>query len=75
MQRRASKQKLNRKIRKKIAETNREIETHCACLREQEWQELCDTMTGNMSAGRTWKTLKHLLNPASTIMANPYRDG
>ncbi|KAH7943785.1 hypothetical protein HPB52_011617 [Rhipicephalus sanguineus] len=40
MQRRSSKQKLNRKIRKKIAEINREIEAHCARLCEQEWQEL-----------------------------------
>ncbi|KAH8021045.1 hypothetical protein HPB51_012066 [Rhipicephalus microplus] len=36
MQRRASQQKLNRKIRKKIAEINREIEAHCVRLCEQE---------------------------------------
>ncbi|XP_070387864.1 uncharacterized protein [Dermacentor albipictus] len=58
MQRRASRQKLKRKIRKKIAEINREIETHCARLCEQEWQELCDTMNGNMSAGQMAK-LRH----------------
>ncbi|XP_075543923.1 uncharacterized protein LOC142578420 [Dermacentor variabilis] len=69
MQRRASRQKLNRKIRKKIAEINREIEMHCARLCEQEWQELCDTMNGNMSAGRTWKILRHLLDPGSTRTA------
>ncbi|KAL1466837.1 hypothetical protein MTO96_042481 [Rhipicephalus appendiculatus] len=69
MQRRASKQRLNRKIRKKIAEINREIEAHCARLCEQEWQELCDTMDGNMSAGRTWKILRHLLDPNSTRTA------
>ncbi|XP_070377085.1 uncharacterized protein [Dermacentor albipictus] len=40
MQRRASRQKLNRKIRKKIAEINREIETHCTRLCEQEWHLL-----------------------------------
>ncbi|XP_075540084.1 uncharacterized protein LOC142574993 [Dermacentor variabilis] len=69
MQRRASRQKLNRKLRKKIAEINPEIETHCASLCEQEWQALCDTMNGNMSAGRTWKILRHLLDPASTRTA------
>ncbi|KAH7984709.1 hypothetical protein HPB52_023574 [Rhipicephalus sanguineus] len=69
MQRRTSKQKLNRKIRKKIAEINREIEAHCARLCEQEWQELCGTMDGNMSAGRTWKILRHLLDPTSTRTA------
>lgn len=69
MQRRASQQKLNRKIRKKIAEINREIEAHCVRLCEQEWQELCDTMDGNMSAGRTWKILRHLLDPTSTRTA------
>ncbi|KAH7933131.1 hypothetical protein HPB49_017785 [Dermacentor silvarum] len=68
MQRRASKQKLKRKIRK-IAEINREIEMHCGRLCEQEWQELCDTMNGNMSAGRTWKVLGHLLDPESTRTA------
>lgn len=42
---------------------------HCARLCEQEWQELCDTMNGNMSAGRTWKILRHLLDPGSTRTA------
>ncbi|KAL1419629.1 hypothetical protein MTO96_025200 [Rhipicephalus appendiculatus] len=32
-------------------------------------EELCNTMDGNMSAGRTWKILKHLLEPASTRTA------
>ncbi|KAH8023353.1 hypothetical protein HPB51_012245 [Rhipicephalus microplus] len=39
MQRKVSQQKLNRKIRKKIAEINREMEAHCVRLCEQEWQE------------------------------------
>lgn len=69
IQRRASKQKLNRKLRKKIREINQNIEAHCARLCEQEWQELCDTMDGNMSAGRTWKILRHLLDPSSTRTA------
>ncbi|KAH7978290.1 hypothetical protein HPB49_005115 [Dermacentor silvarum] len=37
--------------------------------RRAKWQELCDTMNGNMSAGRTWKILRHLLDPGSTRTA------
>ncbi|KAH8009186.1 hypothetical protein HPB51_012684 [Rhipicephalus microplus] len=32
-------------------------------------QKLCDVMDENMSAGRTWKILRHLLNPTSTRTA------
>ncbi|KAL1474181.1 hypothetical protein MTO96_021367 [Rhipicephalus appendiculatus] len=70
--RKVSKQEFNKKLRKKITEIYHEIETHCSRLCEQEWQELCNTMDGNMkkmSAGRTWKILKHLLHPASTRTA------
>ncbi|KAL1474478.1 hypothetical protein MTO96_020661 [Rhipicephalus appendiculatus] len=69
MQRRVSKQRLYKKLRKKITDINREIETHSSRLCEQEWEELCNTMDGNMSAGRTWKILEHLLEPARTRTA------
>ncbi|XP_075730616.1 uncharacterized protein LOC142772299 [Rhipicephalus microplus] len=35
-------------------------------MQHRESEELCNTMDGNMSAARTWKILKHLLDPTST---------
>ncbi|KAH8038364.1 hypothetical protein HPB51_001332 [Rhipicephalus microplus] len=69
MQHRVSKQKFNEKLRKKIAKVHREIETHCSRLCKQEWEELCNTMNGNVSTGCTCKIWKHLLDPASTRLA------
>ncbi|KAH8031769.1 hypothetical protein HPB51_020840 [Rhipicephalus microplus] len=69
MQHRVSKQNFNKKLQKKSPEVNRKIETHCSRLCEQEWEELSNTMDEYMSAGRTWKILKQLLDPASSKMA------
>ncbi|KAH6924585.1 hypothetical protein HPB50_019623 [Hyalomma asiaticum] len=69
MQQRLSKQKYNKKLRRRITELDKEIETQCNRICEQKWEEVCNTMDGNINTGKTWKLLKHLLHPTSTRTA------
>lgn len=59
-------QRTNRKLRKKIAELNRVIETHCRTLCAQRWHEICSAADGQMHCGRTWTLLRHLLDETKT---------
>ncbi|XP_037504870.1 uncharacterized protein LOC119379639 [Rhipicephalus sanguineus] len=69
IQKRLYRQKHNRNLRRKIAQLNKHIETHCAQLCNQECDEVCDAMDGNINTGKTWKILKHLLDPTATKTA------
>ncbi|CAN8021636.1 unnamed protein product [Ixodes persulcatus] len=53
-------QRLNRRLRKKIAELNRTIEDHCKSLTRQQWDEVCNSVDGQMRVGGKWNLLKHL---------------
>ncbi|XP_070386411.1 uncharacterized protein [Dermacentor albipictus] len=66
IQKRLQGQKHNRNLRRKIAELNKTIEAHRAQLCTQDWDEVCDAMDGNINTGKTWKILKHLLDPSGT---------
>ncbi|XP_077560733.1 uncharacterized protein LOC144175532 [Haemaphysalis longicornis] len=65
-------QRLNRRLRKKIAELNRAIEEHCKELCHQQWHELCNTVDGQMQNGKAWNILRHLLDESKT--KSPQRD-
>lgn len=58
--------RLNRRLRKKISELNKHIEEHCATLSKQQWDEVCNSIDGQMRNGKTWNLLKHLLNETNT---------
>lgn len=55
-------QRLNRRLRKKIAALNREIEAHSIELSKQQWNEVCASVDGQMRAGGKWNLLKKLLH-------------
>ncbi|KAM7293803.1 hypothetical protein ISCGN_023386 [Ixodes scapularis] len=59
-------QRLNRRLRKKIAELNRTIEDHCQSLTRQQWDEVCNSVDGEMRVGGKWNLLKHLLNESNS---------
>lgn len=59
-------QKLNRRLRKRIAMLNKEIMTHCQVLERQQWQEVCNIVDGQMRIGGKWNLLKHLLHGNKT---------
>lgn len=54
-------QKLNRRLRKRIAELNRKIDEHSQTLARQKWDEVCNAVDGQMRSGAKWNILKHLL--------------
>ncbi|XP_075560000.1 uncharacterized protein LOC142591574 [Dermacentor variabilis] len=54
-------QRFNRKLRKKIADLNKQIEEHCKTLSKQQWDEVCNAADGELHNGSTWPLLRHLL--------------
>ncbi|KAG0414681.1 hypothetical protein HPB47_008173 [Ixodes persulcatus] len=60
------KQRSNRRLRKKIAELNRQIEAHCKMLCTQQWNEACNEGDGQIHKGKTWNMLRHLLDDTKT---------
>ncbi|XP_070394046.1 uncharacterized protein [Dermacentor albipictus] len=59
-------QRLNRRLRKKIALLNKDIEHHCVVLSNQQWDEVCARADGSVTYGKTWNLLKHLLSKGQT---------
>ncbi|XP_037561061.1 uncharacterized protein LOC119440205 [Dermacentor silvarum] len=55
------KQRHNRKLRKKIALINRQLEEHCRTLSRQQWYDICNAIDGQLHNGSTWRLLRHLL--------------
>lgn len=55
-------QRLNTRLRKKIALLNREIEEYCKILCKQQWDEICNSLDGQLRKGRGWGLLRHLLD-------------
>ncbi|XP_072143750.1 uncharacterized protein [Dermacentor andersoni] len=60
------KQRLNLRLRKKVAELNRAIEVHCRLLCTQQWNEICNAADGQMHCGKTWNLMRHLLDETKT---------
>lgn len=63
-------QRLNSRLRKRIAELNKQIEQHCATLCRQQWNEFCKSIDGQLRNGKAWKAaVKHLLDKGHTKVA------
>ncbi|XP_075550280.1 uncharacterized protein LOC142583674 [Dermacentor variabilis] len=58
--------KLNRHLRRRIAALNHEIEPHCKELGQQQWNEVCASVDGQMRAGGKWNLLKQLLDDSQS---------
>ncbi|XP_075539203.1 uncharacterized protein LOC142573872 [Dermacentor variabilis] len=58
--------RLHRRLRKKIAELYRTIETHSIELSKQQWNEVCSSVDGQMRTGGKWNLLKHLLDDSQS---------
>lgn len=59
-------QRHNRKLRKRVAQLNREIEKHRAVLSRQQWHVDCQEADGQIHKSRTWQLLHHLLDETKT---------
>lgn len=72
LKKRWKQQRHNRKLRKRIAQINREIEKHSAELCRQQWHAVCQEADGQLHKTRTWQLLRHLLNDQTTKGAQHY---
>ncbi|KAH7945401.1 hypothetical protein HPB49_010692 [Dermacentor silvarum] len=66
LQRRWKQQRHNRRMRKRIAQLNKEIEKHALTQQRQQWEEKCAEMDSQLTTRGTWQMLRHLIDPAST---------
>ncbi|KAL1415426.1 hypothetical protein MTO96_029355 [Rhipicephalus appendiculatus] len=60
-----NKQRHNRRIRRRIAYLDREIETHSTALARQQWEQLCSGLSSQLGSKQSWHLLRHLLDPKS----------
>ncbi|KAH7980208.1 hypothetical protein HPB49_013802 [Dermacentor silvarum] len=56
-------QRHNRKLARRIAELNDEISEYVAKLSKENWLQVCDGLQGQLSVGKTWQLLRHLIDP------------
>ncbi|XP_075559758.1 uncharacterized protein LOC142591316 [Dermacentor variabilis] len=59
-------QRHNRRLRKKICDINKVMEAHCKVLCKQQWNELCNSVEGQLKNGKSWGLLRHLLHDGNT---------
>ncbi|KAK8768859.1 hypothetical protein V5799_014676 [Amblyomma americanum] len=57
-------QKLNRKLKTKIAEITKQAEEYATQLARQGWQQFSNALNGTLSTARTWQILKSLMDPS-----------
>ncbi|KAH8009894.1 hypothetical protein HPB51_021692 [Rhipicephalus microplus] len=59
------KQKLNRRLRVKISQLNKDIEQHTKKLAAHQWEEVCNEADGKMCKGSKWALLKNLFTDST----------
>ncbi|KAH7948547.1 hypothetical protein HPB51_028525 [Rhipicephalus microplus] len=59
------KQKLNRRLRSKISQLNKDIERHAKKLAAQQWNEVCNDADGKMRKGTKRALLKNLFTDST----------
>ncbi|XP_077547715.1 uncharacterized protein LOC144159942 [Haemaphysalis longicornis] len=70
-------QRRNSKLARRIGLLNKEIAAYAAKLCRENWHKMCEGLQGQLSAGKTWKVLRHLIDPAqgkSTMNRNLTKD-
>lgn len=66
IQKRWRKNKLNHRLRRKLAKLGEAIQKYTAQLAQTQWDDICNQMQGNLGMKRTWQLLKHLIDPNNT---------
>ncbi|XP_072145076.1 uncharacterized protein [Dermacentor andersoni] len=57
-------QKLNKKLKKKIADITKQTEEYATQLARQGWQQFSNSLNGTLSTAKTWRILKALMDPS-----------
>ncbi|KAH9380391.1 hypothetical protein HPB48_017614 [Haemaphysalis longicornis] len=63
-------QRRNKKLARRIAKLNADISEHVSKLSRENWLQICDGLQGQLSVGKTWKLLRHLIDPAGSKTAS-----
>nr|XP_050031219.1 uncharacterized protein LOC126527422 [Dermacentor andersoni] len=66
LRKRWKKQRMNKKLKKKIAEITKKAEEYATQLARQVWQQFTDSLNGTLSTARTWQILRGLLDPSKS---------
>lgn len=69
LMKRWKRQRLNKRLRSRIAKLESEIERHARQLTQQEWYQTCDSLNGQLGNKKTWHLLRHLLDPTQSKSA------
>lgn len=67
--RRWRRQRRNKRLAKRIALLNKEIAAYAAKLCRESWHKMCEALQGQLSVGKTWKLLRHLIDPTQSKSA------
>lgn len=59
-------QKLNKKLRLRIAKITEEVNAYSKELYNNNWRTFCDSLKGTLSTKKTWNILRSLLDPSAT---------
>lgn len=63
-------QRRNRNLARRIAKLNKEISEYVTKLSRENWLKICDGHQGQLSVGKTWKLLRHLIDPTGSKTAS-----
>ncbi|KAM7285300.1 hypothetical protein ISCGN_032252 [Ixodes scapularis] len=69
------KQKLNRKLKKRIARLTEDAAQYASELCKENWLSLCDGMCGTLSTYKTWKLIRYLIDPAKSKTTSQHTMG
>lgn len=69
MLRRWRRQKLNRRLKIRIAKITEEAAKYAAELMRQNWNELCNKLQGTLGSAKTWALLRNFLDPTKSRSA------
>ncbi|XP_077548089.1 uncharacterized protein LOC144160808 [Haemaphysalis longicornis] len=67
--RRWKRQRHNKKLRKRIHDLNRQAAEYAIQLCRENWMKVCDGLQGTLSTKKTWKLLRHLIDPLKSKSA------
>lgn len=67
--RRCKRQRHNKKLRKRIYELNKQAAEYAIQLCRENWMKICDGLQGTLSTKKTWKLLRHLIDPLKSKSA------
>ncbi|KAL1476913.1 hypothetical protein MTO96_036154 [Rhipicephalus appendiculatus] len=60
-----NKQRHNRRLHRRLAYLDREIETHTTALARQQWVQLYSGLSSQLGCKQSWHLLRHLVDPTS----------